>query len=162
MNKKRTKLLVASFSIIFLLTISANSFTQHAMANGPPGAFSLSTDADNPDTDGAFYLNWTTSVDANNYSVYSHTAVITEINSSIIWMVNETTSNYVHTSGYSDGIYYFIVVARNDHGEVQSNMVIVNVNAPGNNIPGYDMILIMVSILGSVVLIKRFKISSKK
>ena len=38
----------------------------------PPGLFNLTTDADTPDIDGAFNLNWTVSENAVNYSIYQH------------------------------------------------------------------------------------------
>ena len=38
----------------------------------PPNPFVLTSDANNPDMDGAFTLSWTASTHANSYSVYQY------------------------------------------------------------------------------------------
>ena len=45
----------------------------------PPGGFLVASNASNPDNDGNFSLNWTSSERADNYSIYSHTEYIQEI-----------------------------------------------------------------------------------
>ncbi|MFW9947277.1 MAG: hypothetical protein ACFFDX_10665, partial [Candidatus Odinarchaeota archaeon] len=71
--------------------------------------FTLSSNADTPDTDGSFTLTWTSSTGANNYSVYRYFSYITEINGSLTPLAEEITDLSLGLSGYSDGTYYFIV-----------------------------------------------------
>ena len=97
------------------------------------GDLALSSNAGNPDNDGAFDLNWTASYGASNYSVYRHSSYITEINGSLTLLVNETTNLTLGLSGYNDGKYYFIVIAYNNYGDTLSNCITVVVNlTPGN------------------------------
>jgi len=93
----------------------------------PPGAFVLSSDADVPDTDGSFTLNWTTSEEAMNYSVYRHSSYIMEINGSLTLLASGITDLSMALSGYLDGTYYFIVVAHNDYGDTLSNCIKIEV-----------------------------------
>jgi len=98
-----------------------------------PFPFTLSTDADVPDFDGIFSLNWTDSSGATNYSVYQYSRFITEINGSLTLVEDEITDLSSYLSGYSDGTYYFIVVANNTHGETLSNCITVVVELiPGS------------------------------
>ncbi|MFX0025984.1 MAG: Ser-Thr-rich GPI-anchored membrane family protein, partial [Candidatus Hermodarchaeota archaeon] len=89
--------------------------------------FTLSSNADTPDTDGSFTLTWTSSTGADNYSVYRYFSYITEINGSLTPLAEEITDLSLGLSGYSDGTYYFIVVAYNMHGENLSNCVKIDV-----------------------------------
>jgi surface protein len=91
----------------------------------PPGLFTLSSNADIPDTDGSFTLTWTSSVGASNYSVYHYSRYITEINGSLTLLEEEITDLSLPLSGYSNGTYYFIVVAYNVYGETLSNCIMV-------------------------------------
>ncbi|MBY9016408.1 MAG: DUF285 domain-containing protein [Candidatus Lokiarchaeota archaeon] len=86
-----------------------------------PGTFTLSSNAGTPDSDGDFSLYWGTSARADIYSVYRHSSYITEINGSLTLLDSEITLNNFYLSGYSNGTYYFIVVANNTYGETLSN-----------------------------------------
>ena len=87
----------------------------------PPEYFTLSSDAGAPDPDGSFNLNWTISVGADNYSIYTHDSLITDINDSIT-LLHEGLTNYsVPISGLSQGDYYYIAVAYNETGYYESN-----------------------------------------
>jgi len=98
-----------------------------------PYTFTLSTDADVPDLDGIFSLNWTVSSGATNYSVYRHSSYINEINDSLILLAYEITDLSLYLSEYSDETYYFIVVANNTYGETLSNCITVVVGLlPGS------------------------------
>ena len=98
-----------------------------------PFPFTLSTDADVPDLDGIFSLNWTVSSGATNYSVYQYSSFITEINNSLTLLADEITDLSSYLSGYSDGTYYFIVVANNTYGATLSNCISVVVGLlPGS------------------------------
>jgi len=95
-----------------------------------PGEFNLSSDADTPDTDGIFTLEWTPAIRANNYSVYLYSGYITEINSSVILLTAEITELTYIMSMYMEGTYYLIVVAYNDYDDTLSNCIVINVKLP--------------------------------
>jgi surface protein len=86
-----------------------------------PGTFTLNSNAGTPDSDGDFSLFWATSARADSYSVYRHSSYITEINGSVTLLASGITSLNYYLSGYSNGTYYFIVVAENTYGETLSN-----------------------------------------
>ena len=111
-------------------------------ASDLPGDFALNSNANNPDDDGNFDLEWTSSVGANNYSVYQYSSYITEINSSLMILLEEDATLYLPLSGYSNGTYYFVIVAFNDFGSKISNCINVTIvikpssdNNPPNNDP---------------------------
>jgi C1A family cysteine protease len=96
-----------------------------------PNSFDLTTNADTPsDDDGIFDLEWTESFKANNYTVYQYSKYITEINESLTILIEDTTELQLNLDGYSDGTYYFIVVAENDFGETKSNCIEVIISIP--------------------------------
>ena len=93
----------------------------------PPRNFSLSSNADDPDDDGIFDLTWTGAYSAKNYSVYWGESYITVINGTQSLLANEITDLELALSGYTDGTYYFIVVAHNNYGDTLSNCIQVDV-----------------------------------
>ena len=125
-----------------------------------PGVFTLLSNAENPDNDGTFDLTWTASSGANNYSVYRHSSVITEINGSVTLLVDEITDTSLGLSEYANGTYYFIVVTHNDYGDTLSNCILVTVLREGDppedpvetppGIPGYNLPLI-IALLGVTI-----------
>lgn len=122
----------------------------------PPGEFQLVSTADNPDPDGEFNLNWGSSIDADNYSVYEHTSFITEINNSLNLLASGLEINTLHRTGYGNGEYYFIVEAINEVGTKTSNCIKITISQPPIIIPSYNIILLIGIIsLASVILIKR-------
>ncbi len=128
----------------------------------PPEPFTLNTDADTPyDSDGAFNLSWTESSGAVNYSVYQHSHSITEINGSLIILTEEITERELPLSGYSNGIYYFIVVACNEYGDTRSNCIsVIILYEGGGGIPGFDLLFIIGTIGITLIMLK--EIISKK
>ncbi len=102
-----------------------------------PGNFLLDTDADDPDTDGIFNINWTNSDGANNYSIYTSQAFISEINENLILLANQNAISPYSISNRKTGIHYFVVVAYNSTGMTLSNCINVSVLLPA---PG-DFIL---------------------
>ncbi len=96
----------------------------------PPGNFILSSNVGSPDTDGIFNLNWTSASGAVNYSVYEYSAYITVINSSLTLLTNETTVLTFPLTDYSNGTYYFIIVAHNLYGNTSSNCINITVVIP--------------------------------
>lgn len=130
----------------------------------PPSSFTLSSNAGSPDDDGAFTLTWTSSSGANNYSIYQYSSFITAINGSLTLLASETNSLSQPTIGYSDGTYFFIVVAFNDSGNKTSNVLIIIVEltvdtstTPGTpGIPGFNLMIVGLVIgIVSVILIKK-------
>ena len=99
-----------------------------------PGSFDLSSNAGTPDKDGEFDLIWTNADGALAYSVYENSSYITEINESLTPLIDGTTDLTLPLSGYSNGTYYFIVVAHNEYGDTLSNCieVVVEVGSPGD------------------------------
>ena len=130
----------------------------------PPGEFTLSSNAGNPDTNGNFDLQWTTSPDAISYSLYHYSSYITDVNTSLTVLANDITDLNFALTGYENGVYYFIVVASNIGGETFSNCLKVTVqksSLPG--IPGYNL-LFLIATLGattSLMLKKKLKTNSK-
>ncbi len=131
-----------------------------------PGNFSLSTSADNPDDNGIFDLIWTDSAGVDNYSVYSHTSLITVINQSVDIIADQNASSPLTLSGFSNGSYYFMVRAFNENGQKDSNVESVTVLIGAGNggppaIPGYSTLWIITSVFITSILIyrKKFKIS---
>jgi len=128
----------------------------------PPGSFTLSSNAETPDADGKFDLTWTISEKAYNYSVYRYFNYITEINGSLTLLADEISALTLLLSNYSDGTYYFIVVAHNNDGDTLSNCIKVTVlreeSSPESSpvsspaIPGYNLVLIF-AILGVTITI---------
>ena len=125
-----------------------------------PGDLTSSSNAGNPDNDGTFDLTWTASSRANNYSIYRHSSYITDINGSLTLLAGEITDLSLELSGYTNGTYYFIVVAHNDYGDTLSNCISVTVlkegilpKIPDNippKIPGYDLALV-IAVLGVTI-----------
>lgn len=123
----------------------------------PPSSFVLSTNAGIPDDDGIFNLMWTLSDGALNYSVYEHSNYITKINASLTLLMEETTNLILPLSGYTDGTYYFIVIAYNDYGNITSNCIKVVVQMPQvPEISGYNaLFLIIVFSTGLIIIVKK-------
>ena len=127
----------------------------------PPSTFTLYSDAGSPDDDGNFTLTWTSSSGANNYSVYQSSSYIYSINGSLTQLVNEINILTHSLSGFSDGTYFFVVVAFNDSGNKTSNVLIIIVEltvdtstTPG--IPGFNLLIVGLVIgIISVILIKK-------
>ncbi len=125
-----------------------------------PEPFTFSSDAETPDTDGIFILTWTSSARTDNYSVYRHSSYITEIIGGVTLLTDEITELSLMLSNYTDGTYYFIVVAHNNNGITLSNCISVTVLREGDppeipgeispGIPGYYLPLV-IAFLGVVI-----------
>ncbi|GAH70603.1 unnamed protein product [marine sediment metagenome] len=99
----------------------------------PPGNFILSSNAGTPDDSGAFDLSWTSAVGTVSYSVYEYSSYITEITGSLTLLGDGITDLSLALSGYTDGTYYFIIVAHNAYGDTLSNCIEVVVQIPGRS-----------------------------
>jgi len=124
-----------------------------------PGDFILSSNADDPDTDGIFNLSWTNSVGANNYSVYKSLSSISEINWSHYRLARQTALSPFLINELLSGKYYYVIVAYNEDGETLSNDVVVVVQFDGAEefISGYDLWLFICAFsLISLISFKRY------
>ena len=126
---------------------------------GPSGDFTLSSNAGNLDTNGIFDLSWTAASGAHNYSVYRSSSFITVIDGSVTLLANEITNLTWALSEYEDGTYYFIVIAHNDYGDTLSNCIEITVGKP--IIPGYDLALILLTMVGITFLLIKSKLKRK-
>jgi spore germination protein YaaH len=95
----------------------------------PPGAFTALTDADSPDMDGNFYINWSLSAGADNYSIYWSNIPIGNPEGGLLYASGITTNSSL-VSNMVSGIYYLAVVAYNETGMILSNNLMVNVTLP--------------------------------
>jgi len=137
----------------------------------PPGNFVLSSNAGTPDDNGVFDLSWTSAVGAQDYSVYEYSNYITEINGSLTLLGAGITDLSIALSGYTNGAYYFIVVAHNAAGDTLSNCIEVVVQIPPPDpepeptppfIPGYDfhVVISMICIVSIILFKKRYKFNN--
>lgn len=104
-----------------------------------PGAFTLSTDADQPDADGMFNLTWTASNNADSYSIYEYNHTITEINASLTLKDSGVTALAYSISAPDNGTWYYVVQATNAYGNVTSNCIEIVVALPPPIIYDFEM-----------------------
>ena len=126
-----------------------------------PKSFTLSTDADSPDTDGIFNLNWTISIGADNYSIYMYS----DVNGSVTLVEAGITDLGYLIAQLDSGTYYFIVRSYNATGFAQSNQV--NVTVEVSTEEPADLITILtnpvtiflfgIAIVSLAVIIKKFR-----
>lgn len=122
----------------------------------PPGPFTLTSNADNPDTDGSFSLQWTNSIDADNYSVYQDNAILASGLTSLSYLININ----------SNDSYDFQITAFNIYGETDSNEITINVAippappAPTNGISSFNVLIVVgiISIVAVIIVAKRRRI----
>ncbi|MFW9874021.1 MAG: BspA family leucine-rich repeat surface protein [Candidatus Thorarchaeota archaeon] len=136
-----------------------------AILKFPPEDFFLSSNAENPDSNGNFDLDWTYSVGANNYSVYRHFSYISVINGSLTLLADEIIDLTMLCSNYSSGTYFFIVVAHNNDGDTLSNCIMVIVDREGGvglpGVSGYSLVLIIAALGITTVLVIKKKYDRK-
>ena len=96
----------------------------------PPKFFTFDTDADDPDIDGTFNLNWEQSIGADNYSVYVHSNFISELTGSETLLAENITALIYSISGLLNGDYFYVVIAYNETGNTLSNCIKVSVRIP--------------------------------
>ncbi|TXT60343.1 MAG: exported protein of unknown function [Promethearchaeota archaeon] len=89
-----------------------------------PGAFTLNSNADDPDDDGVFYLSWTEAKNADEYSVIIKKNGTSEILGS--GLIDRTFP----VMGLKNGTYSFEIEASNEYGTTTSNQVNVTVKIP--------------------------------
>jgi uncharacterized membrane protein (UPF0182 family) len=85
------------------------------LGNIKPGPFTLTSDAESPDIDGDFVLNWTESLLADTYSIYRN-------NSLVIKDLPSSQTTYSITE-LGTGEYEFFIESTNDFGNSTSNII---------------------------------------
>ena len=105
----------------------------------PPGEFTLSSNAEFPESDGIFNLTWTASGYADSYSIYSYDSAITEINNSLTLEAKDISVLTHEISEFNNGTYYYIVEATNEYGNCTSNYDNVTVAIPHTMSYQFDM-----------------------
>ena len=133
----------------------------------PPSSFVLSSDAGFPDDDGLFDLSWTSSIGADNYSLYMDNNIITVIDSDITLLLDQIAISPFLVSGLPNGEYYFVIVAHNQFGDTMSNNVHVTVNVPGEApapaISSYNTVVLMgITVCTTIILFKKVKKKYKR
>jgi hypothetical protein len=100
-----------------------------------PKDFTLTSyDAEDPELDEQFTLNWTMSTYADNYSLYWSLSDITNVDDPDVYLLYNGTdrSYYVDNElGYEDVLYYFKVISENQFGTNESNTFSVTKEYPG-------------------------------
>jgi hypothetical protein len=127
---------------------TSTEYKYYNMKGVPPGPLTLTTDADSPDLDGAFNLQWTAAASADNYTVYQYGSAITSVHGSLTKLATEVTSLTLPVSNLANGTYYYAVSADN-FGEIAlSNYVKVIVGSPSGipGIPLYSVIALLIII----------------
>ncbi len=127
----------------------------------PPGSFSLSTDASNPDPDGSHTLTWTSSLYANNYTIYYSLVPITDVDDVNIESIYAGSSTEHTISSLEDGTYYYIVMACNNYGNYTTNAVAVTVKLD-EPMPWWLRAVITGAISASAGLVIKIAYSSRK
>ena len=94
----------------------------------PPGSFNLNTNTTLPDTDGMFWLNWSESIGADNYSIYWSTSP--DVDNGDTLYVDDLVNDTMLINGFTSGTYYFRMVSYNNIGSTWSNELIINVQFP--------------------------------
>lgn len=134
-----------------------------------PGFFILDSDADQPiDDDGAFSLSWTASSNANNYSLYESSSLISEINENVVLLVDGLENDPYPLQKNHNGTYYYIVVAFNTNGNRSSNCLEIIVRIPtepnqnGGSSIDFGMYFLYISLVTITVIIISIKKGKKK
>ena len=96
----------------------------------PPEEFSLTTDAENPDTDGNFNITWTLSRGAESYSIFSSNSPISSLSQNLKLLKHQYDNSSYEITNLRKGNYYFIIASYNTSGITLSNSIYVNVSRP--------------------------------
>lgn len=155
-----SKMVIPSFGFVYPQSIVTGSLSipywgiqniVEDISHELPGNFTLTSNADDPDTDGAFYLSWTASDGADTYSLYRSDEPITYISKTQTMLLDDNAISPFSISGLKTGEYYFAVVSYNVAGFTLSNCVVVVVAIPPGSgepsIPGFHL-LFTIAILG--------------
>ncbi len=141
-----------------------SKFDLHAI-----GSFELGPNLTTPDIDGSFWLNWSESIDADNYSIYWTTSPNVDENDFLyIEGLNNLT---ILIKGFSSGTYYFRMIAYNEEGSKWSNEIIINIQIVSgdgddddkeNELAYLPFLMIVSIIVGSLIVVSAGFILTKK
>ncbi|UCC19818.1 MAG: hypothetical protein JSV62_00640, partial [Promethearchaeota archaeon] len=123
-----------------------------------PGVFALSSNAEDPDTDGVFNLTWSDSYAAENYSIYESDSYITDINGNLNEIAHQNATSPFEITKSSNGQYYYVAVAYNENGYTISNNLLILIQIPVQPIPSYDLLIVLGTLSVVIIfIIKRLK-----
>jgi hypothetical protein len=149
------------------------------LSSQPPAIFSLSTNASAPDTNGFFDLIWIKSNETDYYTIYYSSSFITEINEQVQILCDKFTPAFdwptyrYKINNWADGTYYFLVVAFNTFGTINSNCIQVVVERTKTSEQSdprpilqelnIELVLIIgfISALGALVFVKKYRDNKK-
>ena len=98
----------------------------HIEVKFPPKLFILDSNVTNPDEDGNFKLNWSSSQGADNYSLYHSTDP--DINETDNLIIDGLTNSSIIFSSLNEGSHYFRMEAFNRTGFTWSNELLIIVD----------------------------------
>lgn len=94
----------------------------------PPSDFVLSEIIPEINSDGKVSLSWSSSLEADNYSIYFNNVFIDSINNKGTRIIEGLTNNSYSLPGiFSDGTFFYAVIAYNEVGHKISNCVNVTI-----------------------------------
>lgn len=94
----------------------------------PPSNFILSEIIPEINPDGKVSLSWSSSLGADNYSIYVNSIYIDNFNNKGTQMIEGLTNQSYSIPGkLSDGTYYYVIIAYNEAGQKLSNCVNVTI-----------------------------------
>ncbi len=77
--------------------------------------------------EGNFWISWNAATLADNYTIYSYSSMITEINGSLTYEGYAGINTKWQIINKARGTYYIVIAARNKAGTTISNNIIVNI-----------------------------------
>ncbi|MCF2141913.1 MAG: S8 family serine peptidase [Candidatus Lokiarchaeota archaeon] len=69
------------------------------------------------------WINWTTNPNTDNYTLYQYNSMIYEINESLTLIADEIRNSSFLYSPFTNGTFYFVILARNQTGVNMSNVI---------------------------------------
>ncbi|MFX0024502.1 MAG: SBBP repeat-containing protein [Candidatus Hermodarchaeota archaeon] len=95
-----------------------------------PSDFYLSSLENLPDIDGNITLVWTTSLDADNYSMFQSNNYIDDVNENVTRLIEGYDNNTYKIENLGESIHYFRIIAYNEYGFTSSNCLKIKVQFP--------------------------------
>lgn len=116
-------------------TIVMNNILQKGIPTwNPPPTPSLNN-IPSPDTDGTFQLTWSAVENADNYTLYRSNKTITELNITVVKLVEDNILFFDQTN-LPQGVYYYALRSNNETGYSEfSNSLRIEVDYPDPDTP---------------------------
>ena len=108
----------------YFAAIDLNNCFHFLETDIPPENFHFTTDANEPDIDGSFNLNWNPS---NNYTVYAYDSYITEINGSLTKLIDGTDLLTYPLTTLPNDDYFYVIGANNRYSTSMSICIKVSI-----------------------------------